>query len=415
MEDFKPKTINNPDSSDQLPATLPTKQVSLSGWGLVLAAFFAGIVGGLYGSLDLSQRSFFQKYLSGKDSSAGQSQTIQIQEESATIDVVKEASPAVVSIIVSKDISQMRRFMFDPFGNFARPNESTQPDIQEVGAGTGFFVSKDGLIITNKHVVADDTAAYTVVTSEGKSYEAKILSQDPVNDIAILKIDIENAPYLSFAESGSVQLGQKVIAIGNSLGQYQNTVTSGVISGVGRSITAGGAGELEQLEGVIQTDAAINSGNSGGPLLNLAGLVVGINTAVDRQGQSIGFAIPANDVKTALESYQEKGKITRPYLGVRYITINPAIAESEKLPKDYGALLLRGESLTDFAVLPGSPADKAGLRENDIILEFAGKKIDENNSLSKILKQNKPGDKVDLKVYRAGEEITVSLTIGENE
>lgn len=415
MEDFKPKTINNPDSSDQLPATLPTKQVSLSGWSLVLAAFFAGIVGGLYGSLDLSQRSFFQKYLSGKDSSAGQSQTIQIQEESATIDVVKKASPAVVSIIVSKDISQMRRFMFDPFGNFARPNESTQPDIQEVGAGTGFFVSKDGLIITNKHVVADDTAAYTVVTSEGKSYEAKILSQDPVNDIAIIKIEINDAPYLTFAESSDLQLGQKVIAIGNSLGQYQNTVTSGVISGIGRSITAGGAGELEQLEGVIQTDAAINSGNSGGPLLNLAGLVVGINTAVDRQGQSIGFAIPANDVKTALESYQEKGKITRPYLGVRYITINPAIAESEKLPKDYGALLLRGESLTDFAVLPGSPADKAGLRENDIILEFAGKKIDENNSLSKILKQNKPGDKVDLKVYRAGEEITVSLTIGENE
>lgn len=415
MEDFKPKTVNDSDSSEQLTSSLPARKKLKSGWGLVLACFIAGIVGGLYGSLDLSQRSFFQKYLSGQSDNTESVQTVKVEEESATIDVVKKASPAVVSIVISKDISQMRRFMFDPFGNFPSSNESAEPNIQEVGAGTGFFVSKDGLIITNKHVVADEGAAYTVVTSDGKSYEAKVLSQDPVNDIAIIKIEIENAPYLSFAESSDLQLGQKVIAIGNSLGQYQNTVTSGVISGVGRSITAGGAGELEQLEGVIQTDAAINSGNSGGPLLNLAGLVVGINTAVDRQGQSIGFAIPANDVKVALESYQDKGKITRPYLGVRYLTINPAIAKSEKLPKDYGALLIRGESLTDFAVLPGSPADKAGLRENDIILEFAGKRVDENNSLSKILKQSRPGDRVDLKVYRAGEEITVSLTIGENE
>ena len=168
------------------------------------------------------------------------------------------------------------------------------------------------------------------------------------------------------SDSSLIQIGQQVVAIGNSLGQYQNTVTTGVVSGIGRSITAGGAGGFESLEGVIQTDAAINPGNSGGPLLNTAGQVVGINTAVDLNGQAVGFAIPSNDAQKALDSFRKLGKIIRPFIGVRYIMITKALAETEALPKDFGALLVRGDS-ADFAVIPGSPADKAGLLENDII------------------------------------------------
>jgi serine protease Do len=329
----------------------------------------------------------------------------------------------VVSIVISKDLSKLPGYGIDRFGNdlfsplfgFGVPTENqAQPNIQKVGAGSGFFVSTDGLILTNKHVVSDTAASYTVITNDGNSYDAKVLSVDPVNDLAIVKISISGAPTLVLSDSKTVQIGQRVVAIGNSLGQYQNTVTTGIVSGIGRSITAGNnRGLAEQLEGVIQTDAAINPGNSGGPLLNLAGQVVGINTAVDQEGQSVGFAIPSSDVSRALASFNKNGKITRPYLGVRYITLNKAIAAEEKLPKDYGALIVRGDARTDFAVLPGSPADKAGLVENDIILEVDGVKITQDMSLSRILKTHNVGDVLRLKVYDKGTEKEVTVTLEE--
>ncbi len=393
-----------------------TPAISNSQLGIIILALLAGIVGGLFGSLNLSQRPFFQKMFHYNGGMMGQ-QNLVLNEESSTTNVVKNAGPAVVSIVISKQISQMPNMMFDPFGFFGNNNSQSQNsgELKKVGAGTGFFVSKDGLIVTNKHVVSDDNAQYSVVTNDGKSYEAKVLSKDPVNDIAIIKIDINNAPFLEFSDSSKVELGQHVIAIGNSLGQYQNTVTTGIISGIGRSITAGGAGELEQLDGVIQTDAAINSGNSGGPLLDLSGHVIGINTAADRQGQSIGFALPSNDVKAALDSYNSGGKITRPFLGVRYMMITEAVAKSENLPKDFGALIVRGNTLSDFAVQPGSPADKAGLVENDIILEVNGEKLSEQNSLAKVLKKYKPNDSLSLKVFSKGQEKTVTLIVGETK
>jgi serine protease Do len=205
------------------------------------------------------------------------------------------------------------------------------------------------------------------------------------------------------------------VAIGNSLGQYQNTVTAGVVSGIGRSITAGGYDGSEELEGVLQTDAAINPGNSGGPLLNSLGQVMGINTAVDLEGQSVGFAIPSNDAKKALDSFQRTGKIKRPFIGVRYIMITENLAKSENLPKDYGALLVRGQTATEFAVTPGSPADKANLLENDIILEVEGKKLDKDYTLARALKDKEAGDSISLKVYSKGSEKTVKLTLGETE
>lgn len=408
----------------------PTFANSQRGYGwrfsivlLVLVSMLFGAVGGIAGVIYASRihrlASFFPERI---DLPARQMVTL--DEDSAVIDVVKKAGPAVVSIVVSKDVNKLNGYSeafpfemspFAPFFGFQIPRQQQDeaPNIQEVGAGTGFFVTDDGTILTNKHVVSDEQATYSVITSDGKTYDAKVLAKDPVNDFAIIKIDISGAPTLQLSDSAQIQIGQRVVAIGNSLGQYQNTVTTGVVSGIGRSIVVGDSGTTEQLDGVIQTDAAINPGNSGGPLLNILGQVIGINTAVDRGGQLVGFAIPANDIQRSLATYEKTGKITRPYLGVRYITLNKAIAAQEKLPKEYGALIVRGDARTDFAVLPGSPADKAGLVENDIILEVDGVKITQDMTLSRILKNHGVGDVLRLKVYDKGTEKDVTVTLEE--
>lgn len=388
-------------------------------WGVAALSLVFGFLGGAAGSW-----YYFQNPKFGANGQAPLSQlqqTIRVEEASSVIDVVKKAGPAVVSIVITKDLSQLPSYYnLDPFGGDLYPStpslpdsKSSQPNLQQVGAGSGFLVTADGLILTNRHVVSDEQASYTVVLSDGSKYAAKVLARDPRDDLALVKIEVQNAPFLKLADSSNLQIGQKVVAIGNSLGQYQNTVTSGIISGIGRSITAGAGDSSEQLEGVIQTDAAINPGNSGGPLLDLSGEVVGVNTAIDREGQLVGFAIPANDASRALESFQKFKKIVRPFLGVRYIMINKDLAASEKLPKEYGALIVRGDKVTDFAVVPGSPADKAGLAENDIILEVDGKKLDGTASLSAVLKNKNVGDTAALKVYHKGEEKLINVTLEE--
>ncbi len=384
----------------------------------VLVSLCAGFFGGYIGALRAKQGSAPVQDNSTKP--------VVITEQSAVIDVVKKANPAVVSIVISKDLSKVPGFGTDPFSDdpfyqlfgFSRqtPRSNPTPNVQKIGAGSGFLVSADGLILTNKHVVDDENASYTVLTNDRKKYEAKVLSRDPVNDLAILKIEITNAPVLTLADSSQIQIGQRVIAIGNSLGQYDNTVTTGVVSAINRSVTAGGSsGVAEQLEGVIQTDAAINPGNSGGPLLDVLGQVIGINTAIDQEGQLVGFAIPANDVEHALDSFKKTGKITRPYIGVRYVLITPELAQSQKLPREYGALISRGETVSDVAVVPGSPADKAGLTENDIILAVDGIKIDEDHSLSSLLRNHQVGDVVGVQVYHRGEEKNVKITLSESK
>ena len=413
MKEFEPQPVHETESmpDSEMVKTEPTTHHP--SYGVVVFALVAGIIGGMYGSLDLAKRPFFQNLFGGESTTANLEQNVQINEESAITDVVKSAGDEGCSIVISREVNQQGGLFFGPFGLFNVPGGSA--GVQEVGAGTGFFVTQDGWIMTNRHVVDDETATYSVLTNDGQSYDATVAAKDPANDIALLKIEIDNAPYLRFADSDSLKLGQNVIAIGNTLGQYQNTVTRGIISGIGRSISAGGGGVVEQLDGVIQTDAAINRGNSGGPLLSMTGFVVGINTAVDVSGQSIGFAIPANDARSALDIYQQTGKITRPYLGVRYSMVTKGMAQANNLSRDYGAFLIPGTRPTDFAVIPNSPAARAGLQANDIILELNGERLDENNSLARALKKFRPNDRVEAKVFRDENEIMITITIGETQ
>src|SRR3989338_6316086 len=356
------------------------------------------------------------------------------KQEEAVVEAVKIASPAVVSVIVSKDLPVLEKYYEEqsPFGKddfFRRffgddlfsPFQIPQyrekgTEKREIGGGTGFIVSSDGLIITNKHVVSDESADYTVLTNEGEKISAKVLARDPVEDIAILKIEKKNLPTLKIGDSDNIQIGQTAIAIGNSLGEFRNTVSVGVISGLKRSITASsGLGQSEELSEVIQTDAAINPGNSGGPLLNLRGEVIGINVAMAQGAENIGFSLPINKVKRDLEQVKAKGRISYPFLGVRYILINKEIQRSNNLSVDYGALISRGENPEDVAVMPGSPADKAGLLENDIILEFDGEKITQENSLAKLIQKRQVGDSVTLKILHKGEEKTLQVKLTERE
>ncbi len=352
-------------------------------------------------------------------------------EDELVTSLVKKVQPAVVSISISKNIRSFSNrtgpnvFLFDDFfEQFGFPSQVPQPQPQPeqpqgsqkqvVGGGTGFIITADGMIVTNKHVVSDEEAEYTVTTNDGKSYPSKILAQDPVNDFAIMKIDAKGLPTVTLGDSDAIAIGQTVVAIGNSLAQFPNTVTKGVVSGLGRRVTAGDSrGMSEVIEGAIQTDAAINPGNSGGPLVNLRGEVVGINTAVSQAGQLIGFAIPVNEAKRAIASVKKEGKIVRPWLGVRYVLLTKEIAEKNQLSVDYGALLLRGQTPTDFAVIPGSPADKVGLAENDIILEIDGATIDDDHPLSRVVARKNPGDTVTLKVLSKGKEKIVKVALGE--
>jgi len=354
-------------------------------------------------------------------------QNVGFNLDAATIDVVKKAKPSVVSIIISKNVSTVSNapdlndfFQGWPFEfKFEAPQPSTPAEPktqkQEIGGGSGFVVSSDGLILTNKHVVMDEEAEYEVLTNDGQKYPAKVLGKDPINDLAVIKIEAKNLVPLILGDSDQIEIGQTVIAIGNTLSEYRNTVTRGVVSGIHRRVEAGGPGLSEVLEEAIQTDAAINPGNSGGPLLNLQGQVIGINTAISQAGQLIGFAIPINEAKQVIESIQKNGKIVRPFLGVRYVIINKQIAEANKLSVDYGALIARGENANEIAVVPGSPADKAGLVENDIILELNGEKIDENHSLARMLAKYAPGEEVELKILHKGEEKTLKVKLEERK
>ena len=343
----------------------------------------------------------------------------QTTQEEAVIKVVKDTSPAVVSIIISKDLPIIEEYYINPFPEFFGEGfqvpqfRQKGTEKKQVGGGTGFFISSDGLILTNKHVVADTKADYTVITNDGKKIPAKVLARDPVQDLAIIKVDQEKTfPTLIPGDSNKLQPGQTVIAIGNALGEFQNTVSVGVISGLARTISAEGGGTVETLEDVIQTDAAINRGNSGGPLMNLKGEVIGINAAMSVEGQNIGFAIPINKAKKDIESVKRRGKIVYPFLGIRYILINDAIKEKNNLAVDYGAWIQKGEG-GESAVYQGSAAEKAGLKEGDIILEFNNEKITTDNSLAKIIIKYNPGDKIILKILRNNKELDIELILGE--
>jgi S1-C subfamily serine protease len=371
---------------------------------------------------------------SGTASQSSGAYVSQISYEQAIIDAVKSASPSVVSIVISKNLPVYEQQFVNPFSdvpgfgfgtpfNFQIPqNVQKGTKYQEVGAGSGFIVSQDGLVLTNKHVVSDKEADYTVVTSDGEKYTAKVLALDPVQDLAIIKIQIDAVknskspavfPAIKIGDSSGVQIGQGAIAIGNALGQFSNTVSVGIVSGLSRSISAsGGQGFSETLEDVIQTDAAINSGNSGGPLLNLKGEVIGVNTAMANGAQSIGFAIPINIAKKDITQIMATNKITYPFLGVRYLLVDDQVKEKYHLSVDYGALVLAGQN-GEAAITQGSAADKAGIKEKDVVLQVNGEKITPANSLQKIMQKYSPNDNITLKVLRADKEINIDVVLGE--
>ncbi len=380
----------------------------------ILFSCIAGLFGGFVGT-KLEQQS-----LSNSINQVTQDVKV-TNEESAITDVAAKASDSVVSIVITEDVPTYENYNFnpyqnDPFNFFQQQQQNpTGTQQQEVGEGSGFIVSKDGLIITNRHVVESTTASYTVILNSGDKYTAKVLARDTLLDIAFIKIDASSLTPLDLGSSSSLKVGQTVVAIGNALGQFSNTVSSGIISGLKRNITAGDAagGSTEQLSNVIQTDASINLGNSGGPLLDINGNVIGVNVAVASDAQNIGFAIPIDVVKDLLNRLNTEGNIQRPMLGVRYIQIDSTVQKQNNLSVDYGALVSRGSSSSQVAVLPGSPADKAGLKENDIILEINGTKVTSDNTLSTQIQQFKIGDKVTLKLLRAGKDVNVDVTLDQ--
>jgi serine protease Do len=359
---------------------------------LITVAFIAGILGGLLGQGILSGniQNKVSRELQG-------TKTYKVEEESTTIDAINKINPAVVSITSEGSTSGF-------FGSIQKTKS----------AGTGFIVDSNGLIVTNKHVVSDENAKYSVFTSDGKEYKAEVKARDPLNDIAFVKIDARNLPVAELGDSDSLKVGQTVIAIGNALGQYQNTVTTGIVSGIGRAIEAGDSsgGSAETLENIIQTDAAINPGNSGGPLVNIDGQVIGVNTAVDQSGQLIGFAIPINMVKKQIESVKSSGKISRPIIGIRYIPITKEFAARNNLKTEKGVLVYGGN---DLAVLPDSPASKAGIKEGDIILKMGDDEVDATHSITGLLQKYSPGDKVTLTILRDGKNIKIDVTLGNSE
>ena len=331
-----------------------------------------------------------------------------VQEESVITDVVDKVSPSVVTVSIVQSRSVGRIFEIDPFDPFNfRPRGGSQQKVEQ-DIGTGFIIASDGLIVTNKHVASVSEAKYKVITKDDKTFEVQKIYRDPVNDIAILKIEANNLTPVVIGDSSKLKVGQLAIAIGTALGEFRNTVTVGVISGLGRGITAGSPleGYVERLDNVIQTDAAINPGNSGGPLLNSAGEVIGVNTAVSSEGQNIGFAIPINTVKDALDQFNKTGKFQRPYLGVRYKMVTRDLSVLNEIPE--GAYIQE--------VISNSPADKGGIEVEDIITKIDGKKItDKDGGLSKAISEKKIGEKVNIEIWRNSQTKQLSITVGEFE
>lgn len=423
---------------------------------LVMMALISGFLGGLIATK--LQKSDGGSLIPSKNLPTQVIEERHYIEESETIEAIQKVVPSVLSIVATKDLQIFRQQSFDPFfffendplfRNFGFPNirrkpqpeeEKNEPETkrQRVAGGTGFLIESTGLGVTNKHVVSDAKADYIAITKEGREYDVEIISRDPSNDLAVIQLHEKtdekkgrktgekkdfgtkpkNLPIAKLGDSSKLKVGQKVLAIGNARGEYENSVTAGIISAIGREIEASDqVGNLRQtLSGLIQTDAAINFGNSGGPLINLAGEVIGVNTAVDTSAAGIGFAIPVNQVKPALASVKKHGRIIRPVLGVMHTILTKEKAQELKLPGlEYGALITGDRLKKEFGVIPGSPAEKAGLKIDDVILEVDGEKITQQNPLQGVVQRHAPGDKLKLKVWRGGSIFELFVTLEERK
>ena len=369
----------------------PSKRliITLSAVVGCIALLGIGIVGGVYISKAL------QPNATPSLSTTSDGNKSVTQAESSIASIAEKVSPSIVSIV-----TQVRTQSY--YGS------STSGE----AAGTGIIVSKDGYVMTNYHVIEGATSV-SVIDSTGESYsKVTIIGRDPLNDVAFLKVsaDKEFTP-VALGNSSTIRTGQQVVAIGNALGQYSNTVTSGIISGTGRSVTASSesGSSSESLTDLIQTDASINSGNSGGPLVNMAGQVIGINTAIAQDANGIGFSIPINSTKGILAGVLESGKIKRAFLGVSYVTVTPDVAKQYNLSVNSGAYVYSSTSGT--AVTSGGPADKAGIKSGDVITKINDESVGTQGALSTILGEYKPGDKITLTYLRNGSEKTASVTL----
>jgi S1-C subfamily serine protease len=361
---------------------------------ILLAAVAGGAVADRIIGIKLLDKRFPPK-------NSQQEQVKVVIREGDVSDVVKKVGPSVVTVSAKTPVTQV--IQFSPFGGFTRGTQGgTEADI-----GSGFVVSSDGLIVTNKHVVADTSLSYKVSTSDGKTYDVVEINRDPANDIAVIKIDAKDLTPVTLGDSSNLEVGQFVIAIGTALGEFRNTVTTGVISGLGRGISAGDAyqGYIEQLDNVIQTDAAINPGNSGGPLLNAEGEVIGINVAVAQGANNIAFAIPINTVKNNLDSFKSTGKFpAKAYLGVEYQVLTQQAARLNSVP----------QGMYVVNVIAAAPAEKAVIEAGDLIFKIDGKEVGTDaNALSKIIAGKKPGDVLSLDIWRNGESKNLKVTLSE--
>jgi serine protease Do len=310
--------------------------------------------------------------------------------QQSVTNIVDRVYDSTVSIVIKKDLVLYRN---NPYSFFNTP---VRKSTQKVWWGTWFFITKDGYIITNKHVVENEDASYTVITSDNREYEAKILAIDPITDLAVIKIESDKGfqPLHFVDHTDGIHIGQFVVAVGNALSELQNSVSLGIVSGKNRVVEW----TWYKLAWLLQTDAAINPGNSGGPLVNLDGDVVGINTAIATNSDGIWFSIPLTDRKVSylLSSIQEYGTIKKPFIGVNYILLSDSVSKELGKTVSYGAYI----SEEDGSIVKWSSAEKYGLRPGDIILEIDGQKITFKNDLNTMIQNKIPGDELQLKVLR---------------
>lgn len=327
-----------------------------------------------------------------------------LTEENVVTEVAERVSPAVVTVTFNKQTPVMEQYFLDPFGMFGGRRPTGETESEQVDIGSGFIVDKSGLVVTNKHVVSMGSPSdYKVVLKDDSEHQVEKIWRDPINDLAILKVSGDGFSAIEMGDSESIKVGNFVIAIGTALGEFRHTVTTGVVSGLGRGITAGdGFSGAEKLDNVIQTDAAINPGNSGGPLLNSAGQVIGVNVAVSQSANNIGFALPINVVKSSLEIFNTTGQFDRAFFGVRYQMVNKEQGILNNIPA--------GAYVVD--VLDNSSADAAGIEKGDIITKFDGMRVEDvENGLAELIGKKRIGDKIEVEVYRDKETKTFQVEL----
>lgn len=344
-----------------------------------------------------------------------------MSQDSLVIKAIKKALPSVVSIVGNRRVPRRKHESSQFWGLLEDRKTPFDVSLQlkkdglKISSGSGFVVDKKGIILSNRHLISPLVSDYWAIFHNKEMLPAKVLTIDPINDLAFLKVEGENFPYLELGDSSKLELGQTIIAIGTALGEFEDSVSAGVVSGLSRFISAESliSGETSKLRGLIQTDAAINPGNSGGPLIDLSGKAIGVNTALVFGAENISFAIPISHAKKDLEDIKKYGKIRQPYLGVRYLMLSKELKERNNFSVDYGALVVSEDLPQDQAVIPNSPAERATIREFDIILECQGEKITAQNPLEEILRQCLPGQEIRLKILREQKELILKTKIEE--